>query len=281
MTHEGPDQERSTPEARAVTNPFPGMDPYIESFGNWEDFHNRLIAEICNSLGPTLPAQYFAESQERVEVVSYVEDWTVAYKPDVLIARDPEVAAGPGAGRSEATAGRGPITLDVEPLPTDEVHHTWVEIRAMPDLELVTVIEVLSKTNKVGEGHLIYQSKRRKLKAAGVHLVEIDLLLGGHRVLSRGLPAGDYYAIVARADRRPRGDVYSWTIRDPLPTLPIPLRGDDPDAHIDLGPLVNRVYDTGRYALRLRRRPPLPESAPLHPDDREWAEAVARSSVGR
>ncbi len=199
----------------------------------------------------------------------------------MIVARDPSTPrhrGGPARGLATAV---GPVTLDVEVDSLDEVRHSWVEIRVMPDLELVTVIEVLSRTNKVGEGRADYLTKRRKLKDGGVHLVEIDLLLGGHRVLSRGLPAGDYYAIVARSDRRPKGDVYAWSVRDPLPTIPIPLRGDDPDAQVNLAPLVERIYDTGRYALRFRRRPPLPESAPLDPDDRQWVEAVARSSVGR
>ncbi len=37
-----------------MTNPFPGMDPYIEYFGNWEDFHGSLITEIRHALGPVL-----------------------------------------------------------------------------------------------------------------------------------------------------------------------------------------------------------------------------------
>ena len=86
---------------------------------------------------------------------------------------------------------------------------------------------------------------------------------------------------MARSDRRPKGDVYAWSVRDPFPPLPIPLRGDDPDVMLDLAPPVARVYDTGRYAMRLRRRPPLPASLPLLAEDRDWAEAVAGAAVGR
>ena len=43
-----------------MAGPFPGMDPYIESQGNWQDFHNRFIAELSNVLGMHLPDDYVA-----------------------------------------------------------------------------------------------------------------------------------------------------------------------------------------------------------------------------
>jgi hypothetical protein len=38
--------------------PFPGMDPYIEMCGLWDDFHADLIAEIKRAIAPQLPAHY-------------------------------------------------------------------------------------------------------------------------------------------------------------------------------------------------------------------------------
>ena len=64
-----------------------------------------------------------------------------------------------------------------------------------------------------------------------------------------------------------QAEVYRWTVRDGLPLIPIPLREPDPDILIDLATLVTRVYDLGRYARTLRRDQPLPEIAPLSPDD--------------
>ena len=43
--------------------------------------------------------------------------------------------------------------LDRDP---EEVRITWVEIRALPDLELVTAIEVLSPISKWGQGRQVY-----------------------------------------------------------------------------------------------------------------------------
>ena len=56
-----------------MAGPFPGMDPYIESQGNWQDFHNRLITEMCNFLGVRLPEDYVARVDESIEVVGFGE----------------------------------------------------------------------------------------------------------------------------------------------------------------------------------------------------------------
>ena len=45
-----------------MAGPFPGMDPYLELKASWPDFHNRLIAEICNALGGSLPGSYVRAS---------------------------------------------------------------------------------------------------------------------------------------------------------------------------------------------------------------------------
>ena len=141
---------------------------------------------------------------------------------------------------------------------------TWVEIRALPELELVTAIEVLSPNNKSWQGGQAYLDKRAKLHSSRVNLVEIDLLLCGAPLpMKQRTEPGGYYAIVSRGARLPLAQVYRWTVRDPLPGLPIPLRDPDPDIMIDLARLVTRVYDLGRYARTLRRDLGLPGHRPV------------------
>lgn len=41
-----------------MPSPFPGMDPYTEASGRWEDFHTKFIGEIERTLSPLLPARY-------------------------------------------------------------------------------------------------------------------------------------------------------------------------------------------------------------------------------
>lgn len=94
--------------------------------------------------------------------------------------------------------------------------------------------------------------------------VEIDLLTKGRRLeTARPLPPGDCYAFVCRVDRRragdhmPPADVYAWSLRDKLPTIPIPLRAPDPDVPLDLAAAFATTYERGRYARVLRYdRPP-------------------------
>ena len=161
----------------------------------------------------------------------------------------------------------------------DEVRITWVEIRALPELELVTAIEVLSPISKSWQGRQAYLDKRDELHASRVNLVEIDLLFGGAPLpMKERIEPGAYYAIVARGARLPVAEVYRWTVRDPLPRLPIPLREPDPDVLIDLAALVRRVYELGRYVLTLRRDRPLPDTTSLTPEDRVWIESVGRNA---
>ena len=91
--------------------------------------------------------------------------------------------------------------------------------------------------------------------------------------LSKPLPSADYYALISRAQARPNCEVYHWSLRDPLPTIPIPLRAPDPDISVDLGKVFRETYERGRYARMLYyTRPPV---AQLTRKDAQWATGVA------
>ena len=38
-----------------MKSPFPGMDPFIEAYGLWEDFHPHLIEKIYETLADSVP----------------------------------------------------------------------------------------------------------------------------------------------------------------------------------------------------------------------------------
>jgi Protein of unknown function (DUF4058) len=253
-----------------MAGPFPGMDPYVEMQAAWPDFHNGLIAEIRNELGARLPDSYIARVDERIEVATWALEPPRSFRPDVLVGRFEKRAVSSGVTLATAPATTlEPKLVEILDRDPEEVRITWVEIRALPDLELVTAVEVLSPINKSGQGRQVYLDKRDKLHAARVNLVEIDLLLGGAPLpMKERIEPGAYYAIVARGARLPLAEVYRWTVRDPLPHIPIPLREPDPDVLIDLAALVTRVYDLGRYARTIRYGPPLPETMSLTPEDR-------------
>ena len=48
-----------------MKSPFPGMDPYIEACGLWEDFHHALIHEIKYGLAQVVPDRYVVRIGER------------------------------------------------------------------------------------------------------------------------------------------------------------------------------------------------------------------------
>ena len=173
--------------------------------------------------------------------------------PDVAVLEGG--SAGVRSGMAEAQAGvltLEPITIDLPVEEVEEVRDVWIEIRHRPDRELITAIEVLSPTNKAGEGYWVYQAKRGKLIRQNVHLVEIDLLVRGQRLpMRRELPRADFYAFVSRAGKRPSSDVFAWSVRQPLPRIPIPLRKPDPDVLLDLPALFALAYERGRYARAL------------------------------
>src|SRR5262249_52898574 len=88
---------------------------------------------------------------------------------------------------------------------------------------------------------------------------------------------GDCHALVSRTEQRPLADVYSWSILDRLPTIPIPLMAPDPDIPLELAAIFATVYPRGQYERSIDYRAPL--GLPLGAEDRAWAEALARSAL--
>ncbi len=151
-----------------------------------------------------------------------------------------------------------------------------------PTGQVVTVMELLSPTNKApGEDGLdAYLEKRAEFLASGSHLVEFDLLRGGERLPMAGpLPKGDYYVYVGRAHRRPRGQIITWPLRWPLPSVPIPLLPDDPEVTLDLQAVFRAAYEPSLYDRRLGYDQPL--LPPLPPQDEAWVGERLREFQGR
>src|SRR5207249_4259942 len=187
------------------------MDPYLETPALWSDFHASFIVYWSAALLDCLPRQYDARIVEKVL-----------------------------HAQSSVPAGGGTLVIE------EETHERHIEILHHPDCTLVAVLELLSPANKEEPGRTLYLAKRNALLHQPVHLVELDLLLKGQRLpLDRDLPPGDYYALIARGDRRPDCQVYGWTIREPLPPIPIPLLAPDPDLWIDLGAVFRTTYQRG------------------------------------
>lgn len=107
------------------------------------------------------------------------------------------------------------VELDTPPISVPQLR---VEIRDVAQRRLVTVIEILSRANKIGAGARQYVEKREGLLATDVHLLEIDLLRTGSRIAISGLNINaDYYVYLNRATRRWRTSVWAMSLPERLP----------------------------------------------------------------
>jgi hypothetical protein len=159
----------------------------------------------------------------------------------------------------------------------DEIEETRIEIRHLERDSLVTLIEVLSPTNKIrgARGRASFMEKQRETFATDVHWVEIDLLRAGiPSVTHPPLVSSDYRILVSRAGKRSNARYWPVSVRQPLHVVGIPLRDPDPDVPLNLAAVLNAAYDDGAYDLSVDYRKK-PEPA-LKPDDAAWAERMLR-----
>ncbi len=242
-----------------MPSPFPGMDPFIES-QCWRDFHSSIIENVRTALMPQIRPRYVAFVEEDVYLAR--EDGT----PFRIVI--PDVSIQHGEGWMDSVSGGVAVATEpkVVTLPmTEPLEIPYLVIRRRDNDETVTVIELLSPTNKSPrDGRPEYLVKRNALLRSRAHLVELDLLRGGERLPTvEPHPAGDYFAFVSRKERRPQAEVYSWTLERPLPRIPIPLADGDPDVWLDLQCVFTTTYDRAGYdyALKYDRavEPPLDE----------------------
>lgn len=246
-------------------NPFPGMNPYLEQPRFWPGLHNVLIAALQSSLGPRLPPQYRMEVNERYEVdVTWpVDD---AAKRDII----PDLSVTTERGNRGAGLVTEPSggVLVATPAP---VRVVYLEVRRAPNDEVVTVVEILSPSNKVpGTGRTDYIRKREDILASHVNLVEIDLLRGGEPMpLTTPAPPCHYRILVSRERWRPNASLFPFMVWDAIPRFLLPLLPGDAEIEADIGPLLDEIHHTARYnmALDYDREPPGPALDPQH---REW-----------
>jgi hypothetical protein len=225
-----------------MPSPFPGMDPYIEGL-NWKNFHTSVCVALRNQLVPQVAPEFIVELEERLVIET--EDDSGSFYADLGVKREPtksesdEEAVAPVAVAETKTVTYSRIE------PAREVYLRIVERETT---RLVTVIEVFSPWNKRPGGHEEYLAKRDALIQAGVNLVEIDLLRRGRRIPTvESLVGGDYFAFVSRAEERPKMTLYQWTIRDPMPTVTVPLDPFQRNVALRLQEAFAKVYDEAGY----------------------------------
>lgn len=158
-----------------------------------------------------------------------------------------------------------------------EVEEAFLKIIHVESEALVTIIELLSPTNKIrgSRGRASFMAKRHDILNSDVHWVEIDLLRDGvPSVTDPPLQPSDYRVLLSRADQRTRTRFWPIGVRHTLPVIPIPLRGKDPDVPLDLGAVFQRAYDRAAYDVSVDyNKDPQP---PLEGADAQWARDLLR-----
>ncbi len=260
-----------------MRSPFPGMDPYIEAFGLWEDFHSKWIGEMERSLSSQVPDRYAVRTGERayVAIGAGPDGDPHELLPDVALtaSRLPD-----GAGSTFALTSASEVDPEAAPVLMEavveaEYRELFLEIHQVePKRRLVTAIEVLSPSNKRPgtKGWRLYHRKRQDCLGGSVNFVELDLLRRGRRMpMASRWPESPYYLLVSRR-RQTRCTVWPAQFRRPLPGLCVPLAAPDPDITLALQPLVDAVYARSRYDRDIDYRQPL--RPPLSPSDTSWLE---------
>jgi hypothetical protein len=249
-----------------MRSPFPGMDPYLEAPDLWPDLHLTLIIAMRAVLNGVMPPGYAASADRYVWIHEpEASERTRAIRPDVDIVKEHETSI--ATSTAVITA---PCTVVLPAIRHEG--NKYLKIVDSRSKHLVTVIELLSPANKrTGLDREAYLNKRIDYLAAGVNVVEIDLLRAGQRLPIEGSlpPNCDYYALVCRAKQMPTAGIWPFSVRDSLPTIPIPLLSSDGDVPLDLGKCLQQAWDESRFAMKLNyNQPPEP---PLSPADSLWA----------
>lgn len=243
------------------------MDPYIESSDRWGGFHIGMVVAIAGQLNARLPDRFVAAVSEYVLVQEPDEPSRRRNRePDVYVSKRSE-ALGAVEDAAVATASTTIVLPAVQPK-----RRRYVRVLDKEKREVVTVIELLSPANKkAGDDREAYLHKRQEYRASGLSLVEIDLLRGGRRLpLSSPPPAiRDYYIMVCRAWEHPRADFWTFSVRDPVPSVPVPLADDVQAVALDLRSCLDRVYDESRYATEVHYDDTL--TPRLNKSDTVWA----------
>jgi hypothetical protein len=255
---------------------FPGMDPFIEG-QRWRDFHTTFITVIREVLTPQVRPRYVVEVEEYVYLAREDEDPDRAIEPDVAVVESERAPVGNLRRPVGSTSAIAPVIHTV-PVPR-RYRQAFLAVRDRQWQKVVTVIELLSPVNKkAGEGGNEYLVKRSNIFHTSAHLVEVDLLRGGQRLPTREpLEGADFYAFVCRAERMPQVEVYAWTLRQPLPAIPVPLAEGDSDVPLDLQAAFATTYDRAGYDYALDYRRPV--EPPLEPPAAEWVRSILERSA--
>lgn len=249
-----------------MTNPFPGVNPFLEAQHRWSEFHPKFVNVWQEQLLENLPDGYDARLNEHVYLVNADDESSRVVIPDVAMDRTSQTGGAATESISDVYGGVATATLTAPP--PWEVTEVFIEILQFPERELVAILELLSPTNR-GSHYIQYKSKRNATLQSATHLVELDLLVLGRKLPMQGqLPEGPFHSYVSRSEGPREFTVAGWGLRQRMPRIPIPLAGPNEEIVSDLQSVFDTAWKRGRYEKAIDYTKPL--DLPLSDDDRQW-----------
>lgn len=223
----------------------------------------------------SLPPEYYALTEKSLQIQLSGEN-PFPTRPDIAIFQERST---PPRSQSEQMM---PPTLEVPMMPSDD-YFVAVEIYHAPSNRFVTRIELLSPINKTQ--HLQnYRDMRQAMFKLGVNIVEVDYLHETPTIFRDLLPDytqkanGAYpFAIAVSNPYREKLSLFCFHVEEALPTLVIPLNGED-SFRLNFGEAYNITFEDDRRAHMLIDY----EQLPLHfdkyaPFDQEQIRVVMES----
>src|SRR5262245_40294154 len=128
-----------------MPSPFPGMDPFLEEPHNWSDVYDQFINALGNALADAVSPHFIVRFESRVYVATAGGILLGQIIPDIYVVTRPTPQA---ISTAATTTTIVPPTV-IEPLFDPEIHERYIEIRDAASREVVTVLEILSPTNKI------------------------------------------------------------------------------------------------------------------------------------
>jgi len=255
-----------------MKNPFPGMNPWLEEY--WRDVHARILVNASEQLNERLPEDLRARVDERL-AIDADEAKPHTYVADVAITEPWDRAGRPVLGQSGL-----PVAV-AEPVVVDLGQQIVRRLEIVDSREhIITAIELASPSNKSeSDAGAAWRRKRYDYLAAGINVVEIDLLRGGgwilpDRSLLKPIPPGRvwHHVCLTRVPWKAEHEFYMLPLRLRLPAIRVPLRRTDPDVALDLQSLIDQCYERGRYGSAIDYSKPPPP--PLPDEEAVWAREV-------
>ena len=240
---------------------------------SWSDFQSRFINYWCEAIADALTPRYEATLGERVYLVEHDPEMRKLGFPDVAITHD-NLSSSTEPVLSPGTTTLEPVTIPLAIL--EGPRETYIEIVHQPDKSLVATLELLSPANKEQPGRTEYLAKRRAVIYQKVHVVELDLLLGGRRRRSRCRQRTIIILCRTAIDARIATSIAGRCATRYQPCPSRCARHPDPDILVDLGAVFATAYARARFYRRIDYQGPIPPV--VSKQDQASVESVVRNS---